>query len=157
MKHMIVLFALLTTSALAGALERAPECEDLNWSAQVIAANPDISRSCLGVYVRNNKYFAKSQIEVVRVNGYSLTFRAVRRDGSLGKPRRVTVPTTWRAQIDGVSYRAADLYAGQRLNVYIPEDRFALTVHGASVGEGEEEAQGDLLSIEEAEAAKPAR
>ena len=136
MKHMIVLLALLTTSALAAALERVPECDDLNWSAQVIAANPDISRSCLGVYVRNNKYFAKSQIEVVRINGYSLTFRPLRRDGSLGKPRRVTVPTSWRAQIDGVSYRAADLFAGQRLNVYIPEDRFALTIHAAAWAKG---------------------
>ena len=156
MTHMIVLFALLTSSAFAGALERVPECEDLNWSAQVIAANPDISRTCLGVYMRNNKFFAKSQIEIVRVSGNSLTFRPLRRDGSLGKPRRVTVPMTWRAQIDGVSYRAADLFAGQRLNVYIPEDRFALTIHGGSVGDGEE-GQGELLNIEEAEVGKPAK
>ena len=59
MTHMIVLFALLTSSAFAGALERVPECEDLNWSAQVIAANPDISRTCLGVYMRNNKFFCQ--------------------------------------------------------------------------------------------------
>lgn len=30
------------------------------------------------------------------------------------------------------SYRLADLTAGQRLNIYLPEDRFSLTVMGSN-------------------------
>lgn len=136
----------LLTAGQGNAAERVPGCEDLNWSAQVIAANPDIRESCLGVYVRDMKYFARSVIELVRTNGNALTFRPVHRDGSLGKVRRVTVPNSWRANIDGTDYRAGDLYGGQRLSVYIPEDRFALTIHGQST---EDEQQ--LLKIEEAD------
>ena len=147
MKKALVPLLVAAMIPVAESAQRVPGCDDLKWSAEVLAANPDIRESCLGVYVRNNIYYARGLIELVRVSANALTFRPVLRDGSLGKVRRVRVPGSWRADIDGTAYRASDLYAGQRLSVYLPEDRFALSIDGGSA-----EGDDDLLSIEEAEA-----
>jgi hypothetical protein len=126
--------------------QRVPTCDDLNWSVQVLAANPDIRQSCLGVYVRNGKYYARSTIELVRINGNNLTFRPLHRDGGMGDVRRIRVPAGFTATIDGKRYGAVDFSPGQRLNVYIPENRFALAIHDDS-SEGDEE----LMAIEQAD------
>ena len=103
-------------------------CADLNWSAEVLAANPDIAAMCQTVYERDGKLFAKTSIEVVRVRGNTMTFRPKHTDGTLGDSRSVTLDSSWRANIGGRQYRASDLSRGQSLNVYLPEDRFALAV-----------------------------
>jgi LPXTG-motif cell wall-anchored protein len=126
---------------------RAPTCDDLVWSAQVLAANPDIDDSCQGVYQRGNELFARVEITLTRVRGNRLTFRPQHLDGTQGKARSIVVPNSWRATIDGSEYRARDLMAGQKLSVYIPEDRFALAL-GESTLAGEEDIE--LIEIEEA-------
>ena len=40
----------------------------------------------------------------------------------------MTLKDSWRANINGRLYRANDLQRGQQLNVYLPEDRFALAI-----------------------------
>jgi hypothetical protein len=123
----------------------APVCDDLVWSAQVLAANPDIRKSCQGVYERNKELFAKVTIEVIRVRGNRVTFRPEHTDGSTGAARTITVGQSWRADIDGRSYRASELLPGQKLSVYIPEDRFALAMDDGAF-DGDEE----LYDIQEA-------
>lgn len=145
MKTFIVSIVFLLAAGSASAQPAAPTCEDLLWSAQVIAANPDVAKSCQGVYVRNEKLFAKVEIELTRVRGNRLTFRAVHNDGSMGTRSSVTVPSSWRANIDGESYRARELLSGQRLNVYLPEDRFAFLMHDEDFEE-----EPELIEIEEA-------
>ena len=113
----------LTLASAAQAQDPSPTCDELVWSAQVLAANPDIKQSCLGVYERGDTLYARSEIELTRVRGNRLTFRPMHRDGSKGRARSITVPSTWRAEIKGRSYRAGELLPGQRLNVFIPEDR----------------------------------
>jgi len=119
-------------------------CADLNWSAEVLAANPDIGKTCSAVWEKNGKLFAKVPIEVVRVRGNRMTFRPVHTDGSMGDSRSIQLDSAWRANIGGRQYRASDLMRGQNLNVYIPEDRFALVVEDE---DGPDEA--DLVVIEE--------
>lgn len=140
------------TIALAVALapgvyaqDPSPTCDELVWSAQVLAANPDIRESCLGVYERNNTLYARSEIELTRVRGNRITFRPLHRDGSKGRARSINVPSSWRADIQGRSYRAGELLPGQRLSVFIPEDRFALAVHNGDFADEEQ-----WLAIEEA-------
>lgn len=106
----------------------AVQCADLKWSAQVLAANPDIASACQGVYEKDGILYAKATIEVVRVLGNTLRFRTLLTDGRLGKRRSVTLDSQWRVSLDGRQYRLSDLSEGQRLNIYLPEDRFALTV-----------------------------
>jgi hypothetical protein len=103
-------------------------CADLNWSAEVLALNPDIAAMCQTVYEKDGKLYAKTSVEVVRVRGNTMTFRPKHTDGTLGDSRSVTLDSSWRANIAGRSYRASDLSRGQELNVYLPEDRFALAV-----------------------------
>mgnify|MGYP001823334087 CR=1 FL=1 len=103
-------------------------CADLNWSAEVLAANPDIAAMCQTVYEKDGQLFAKTSIEVVRVRGNTMTFRPKHIDGTLGDSRSVTLDSSWRANIGGRQYRASDLMRGQSLNVYLPEDRFALAL-----------------------------
>jgi hypothetical protein len=141
--------ALCTTTPAAVGQQRAPTCDDLNWSAQVIAANPTIRQSCIGVYVRNDTYYARSRIELVRINGNFLSFRPLLVDGGKGETRRVRVPAGWVARIDGRDYTPGDLSPGQQLDVYIPEDRFALAIHDGSF-DGDEE----MMAIEQAEVTK---
>ena len=119
-------------------------CADLNWSAEVLAANPDVAAMCQTVYEKDGKLFAKTSIEVVRVRGNTMTFRPLHIDGTKGDSRSVTLDSSWRAQIAGREYRASDLMRGQNLNVYLPEDRFALAI------EDEELDDADFMVIEDA-------
>jgi hypothetical protein len=108
-------------------------CADLNWSAEVLAANPDVAAMCQTVYEKDGKLFAKTSIEVVRVRGNTMTFRPLHVDGTKGDSRSVTLDSSWRAKIAGREYRASDLMRGQELNVYLPEDRFALAIEDSEV------------------------
>jgi hypothetical protein len=146
----LLLFALTVSTQASTAEQRVPGCDDLKWSAQLLEANPDIRESCLGVYVRNNKFYARSQIELVRVNPGSLLFRPVHRDGKLGPSRRIKVPNSWRANIGGKAYRLIDLTPGQRLSVYIPEDRFALAIDN---DDDNFDGDADLMNIDSADRA----
>ncbi|EED31629.1 LPXTG-motif cell wall anchor domain protein [gamma proteobacterium NOR5-3] len=142
--HVIGAAIAIAMSAQSWAQDAAPGCDDLVWSAQVLAANPDIALSCKGVYVRNNQLYAKVTIELTRVRGNRITFRPEHTDGSQGARRSIRVSNSWRADIDGREYRAAELSPGQKLSVYIPEDRFAL-----AVDDGDFDGDEELIRIEE--------
>jgi hypothetical protein len=120
--------AQVNESTAGMAADAAPTCADLNWTADVLANNPDIAQSCQAVYEKDGKLYAKATIEVVRVRGNRVTFRPLHTDGTKGDSRSMTVDSDWRAEIGGRKYRASDLMRGQQLNVYLPEDRFALAV-----------------------------
>jgi hypothetical protein len=126
-------FALASGSVLAQdkAESSTVTCADLNWSAEVLARNPDIGQTCTAVYEKDGNLYAKVPVEVVRTRGNTMTFRTVHLDGSRGDSRSVTMDPSFRAQIGGRSYRVSDLNRGQQLNVYLPEDRFALIVEDA--------------------------
>lgn len=103
-------------------------CADLNWSAEVLSNNPDVASMCQTVYEKDGRLFAKTSVEVVRVRGNTMTYKSLHTDGTKGDSRSVTLDSGWRATIAGRQYRASDLQRGQNLNVYMPEDRFALAV-----------------------------
>lgn len=119
-------------------------CADLNWAAEVLAMNPDIGESCQAVYEKGGELYAKATVEVVRVRGNRMTFRPLHTDGTMGDSRSVQLDSSWRAEIGGRSYRASDLMRGQQLNVYLPQDRFALSIEDA---DGPDEAE--MVMIEE--------
>lgn len=108
------------------------KCEDLHWSAEVLAVNPDIAMACQAVFEKDGILYARATIEVISVHGSSLRFRTLLNDGRLGERRSVTLSSDWTVKIAGRHYGASDLVKGQRLNIYLPEDRFALTVLGSN-------------------------
>ena len=147
-KQLVVAMGMALSLSMGQAMAQdegsAPTCGDLNWSAEVLAANPDIAKSCQAVYEKNGSLYAKASIEVVRVRGNRMTFRTLHTDGSKGDSRSIQLDNSWRAEIGGRQYRASDLMRGQQLNVYLPEDRFALTVEDA---DGPDDA--DAMAIED--------
>lgn len=140
--------ALAVSAGSTMAQDSGMTCADVNWSAEVLANNPDIAQSCRGVYEKDGKPFAKVTVEVVRVRGNRMTFRPLHNDGGKGDARSITLPSDFRATIGGRQYRASDLMRGQELNVYIPEDRFALAMHDEEMDAPVEAA---LIAIEEEE------
>lgn len=109
---------------------RLPTCDTFQWSPAVHASYPDIEQICCGIYARDGILYAQAEVDVVRVTGNRMTLRTVHVDGSQGHETTVRVGPKWRAVIDGKALRAGELIAGQRLTVYIPQNRFALTAEG---------------------------
>ena len=101
-------------------------CDDIEWSSVVTDEYPDISKACDDVVQRDGRLFARVKVELLRVRGNNLTFRVLNNDGTSGGAYTQNVGSSWRARIGGVSYRARDLMRGQRLNVYMPSDRWAI-------------------------------
>lgn len=130
----LLLLVLLAPAALAqyDIQTRLPTCATLNWSEAVHRSYPDIDEICQGVYERDGVLYARAEVEVLRVSGNRLTLRTLHTDGSRGHQTSMRVGPNWRAQIDGKAYRVGELVGGQRLTVYIPQDRFAFTLDGAS-------------------------
>jgi hypothetical protein len=128
----LVLAVTVGGQASAETPQGAVECADLHWSAEVLAANPDIAFACRGIYEKDGILYAKASIEVVRVTGNRMRFRTLLTNGTKGAPRSVTLDSGWRVNMSGKEYRLMDLAAGQQLDVFLPEDRFALTVLGSN-------------------------
>jgi len=101
-------------------------CADIEWSSSVTNEVPTIADACDAVVTKNGALFARVQVEVQRVRGRSLTFKILNNDGSSGGSYTQQVPTSWRAHIGGQSFRASELSRGQQLNVYLPNDRWAI-------------------------------
>jgi hypothetical protein len=103
-------------------------CADIEWSSVVTNEVPNIADACDEVVEKNGKRFARVEVEIQRVRGRTLTFKIINNDGSSGGSHSQTVDTGWRAKIAGRTYRPSDLSRGQRLNVYLPSDRWAVIV-----------------------------
>ena len=100
---------------------------------------PDIDLACNAVMEKNGQLYARVTVEVLRVNGNNITFNVIHRDGSTGGAYTQDVGNSWRANIGGSTYRARDLRRGQRLNVYMPPDRWAM-IHDDDDGPDMEDA-----------------
>ena len=111
----------------------AVTCEQLNWSAEVLAANPDIGRACRGVFQKDDVLYALAKIQVTRVQGNTLRFRTLRTDGSKGPVRSVKLPANFRVTLDGREYRVGELLPGQELNVFLPDSADDTRLAGPSV------------------------
>jgi hypothetical protein len=150
LKQLIVATSMTLALVSGQVAAQALTCDDIEWAANIRAEYPDIEETCSGVYERDGKLYAKAKIEVQRIRGNRISFRPIHTDGTRGDIHSVTVPASFRAKIAGREYRANQLVRGQELNVYLPDDRFALAVYD------EEEAAMDeiemmVMDIEEEE------
>lgn len=127
LKRLSLIVALL--GLVAGPQAYAQEdlsCDDITWSSVVTDQYPSIDDACNAVLMKNGQMYARVSVELQRVRGNNLTFRVLNRDGSSGGVYTQNVGADWRASIGGQRYRARDLNRGQRLNVYLPPDRWAI-------------------------------
>jgi hypothetical protein len=150
MKQLIVASGMTVALCISGqSAAQAPTCADIQWNYGVLSEYPDIAETCRGVYEKDGKLYAKATVEVQRIRGNRITFRPVHTDGTKGESHSVTVPASFRAKIAGREYRASQLVRGQELNVYLPEDRFALAVYDEEAPEEDTELM--MVDIEEEE------
>lgn len=105
-------------------------CDDIQWSSAVTVQYPKIDEACNAVMEKEGSLYARVTVEVQRVHNNVLTFKVLNRDGSSGGSYTQNVGTSWRAKIGGREYRARELNRGQRLNVYLPGDRWAIIHEG---------------------------
>jgi len=131
-KCVVIAMLLLSIQVQGGDDRGAVSCGDLRWSEAVLQANPDIAKACRGVFQKDGVLYALAKIEVVQVQGNTLRFRTLRTDGSKGPRRSVKLPGSFRVNLDGRDYRISELSVGQQLDIFLPEDRFALVVSGDS-------------------------
>jgi hypothetical protein len=101
-------------------------CDEIEWSSVVTDQYANIADACDAVTSKNDKLYARIEVEILRVRGRTLTFRIINNDGSSGGNYSQTVSTSWRARVGGQTYRPGELNRGQRLNVYMPSDRWAV-------------------------------
>jgi len=125
---------MMTRTRLVAALLGLGALTMFGWSDAALAANPDVGLLCQGVYVKGDTYYAKATIRITRVDGLRVTFVPYRRDGSLGKARSVSLSRDWKVIINGEELTASNLVKGQELTVFIPQDRFAISIGGPGAG-----------------------
>jgi len=101
-------------------------CDDIEWSSVVTDEYPNIANACDAVVEKDGKMYARVEVEVLRQRGNTLTFKVLNNDGTSGGSYTQNVGTAWRATIGGQKMRARDLIRGQRMNVYMPHDRWAV-------------------------------
>ncbi|MBN7797947.1 hypothetical protein [Parahaliea mediterranea] len=150
LKQLTIATGVIVALGMSGqAAAQAPTCADIEWSASVKADYPDIEETCSGVYERDGKLYAQARVEVQRVRGNRITFRPLHTDGTKGDSHSINVPSTWRAKIAGRNYRASELVRGQELNVYVPNDRWALAVYDEEPSMAEEIEVIEIVAVEE--------
>lgn len=149
--------ALIATQALGllafGAQSNAQAdltCDDISFSGAVLERYPDAANGCWDVVERDGERYAKMKVELMRTSNNRATFRFMHPDGTTGPTKSITVPSDWRARIDGRNYRVRDLGRGQELTVYMPSDRWAAHVARDSAIEV---ANYELADIEDEDAA----
>lgn len=101
-------------------------CEDIEFSSLMTEKYADIEKACLDVVEKDGRKFAEVKIEVTRVMGNRVSFKFINEDGTGSDIHSSTLPTSFRAKIDGENVRARELAKGQELNIYLPSDRWAI-------------------------------
>jgi len=99
-------------------------CDDITFGYEMTSRFPNIGDACQGVVEVDGERFAKMSVEIVRTGNNSATFKFKMPDGSYGPTQSTNLDPSWRAEINGRSYRVRELGRGQELNIYLPSDRW---------------------------------
>lgn len=95
------------------------ECGDLVWSADQLAATPNIGEFCLGIVNRGGEPAAQFHARVVRQSVNSTIVQWQRPDGSWSPSDRTYPPRGFTAHIGDQQVRISDLPPRQEINVYV--------------------------------------
>lgn len=121
MKKTILISMLIALGGLGfTATASAQDCDDLVWSSEVLADNPNIGAACLGVMERNGVEVVKLTARVVRQSVNSTIVQWQQADGSWSPAQRRYPERGATAEIAGKTVKITDLAEGQVVNVYVP-------------------------------------
>jgi len=120
----LLLFTLLTFAGSLGFATAASAqdlgCDDLVWSATVLANNPNIADACLDVVNINGVPTAKFRARVVRQSVNSTLIQWQLPDGSWSPAQRRYPDRGFAARIQDKEVKILDLPERQEVNVYVP-------------------------------------
>ena len=139
MKIRKIMGLLSSLSLLAFAFPAAAQtelaCSDITFNYEMTSRFPDIGEHCISVVEVDGERFAKFSVEVTRSYNNGASFRFMDPDdGRYGPTQRVDLDPDWRAEMGGREYRARELTPGQKLNVYLPSDRWEAHVARNTTG-----------------------
>ena len=120
----IVLVSMLTVVGGLGftvsASAQSVTCDDLVWSADVLANTPNIAQNCLEVVEKTGQTVAKMHARVVRQSVNSTIVQWQLPDGSWSASERRYPEKGFTAQVGDKDVRITDLPVRQEVNVYVP-------------------------------------
>lgn len=127
-------------------------CADVNWSPQLLAAYPRIPEACQEVLAMNGTKWARFNGKLVRLNpNGSVTTAVMNREGRVMGTLKLKPAPGEKVIIDGKEQQFSQLERGAILNLYIPENTFAVATEP---GEPESEmAEIETYSGEDTEVA----
>lgn len=123
MKKTILISALIALGGLgftATASAQDVGCDDVVWSPEVLADNPNIAGACLGVVDKRGTLAVKMTARIVRQSVNSTIVQWQTPDGSWSPAQRRYPARDAIAEISDQEVRIADLADRQEVNVYLP-------------------------------------
>lgn len=123
MKKTILISALIAIGGLgftATASAQDVGCDDVIWSPEVLADNPNIASGCLGVVDKRGTPAVKMTARIVRQSVNSTIVQWQLPDGSWSPAQRRYPAKSAIAEISDQEVRIADLADRQEVNVYLP-------------------------------------
>ncbi len=109
-------------------------CDDITFASEMTSRFPNVGDACQDVVEVDGERFAKMSVEIIRTSSNRATFKFKMPDGSYGPIQSADLDPSWRAEIEGRSYRLRELGAGQELNIYLPADRWEAHVAQNTTG-----------------------
>jgi LPXTG-motif cell wall-anchored protein len=118
-KTMLVILLVLLGATGFTATAQAATCDDVVYSATMLASNPNIGDACLEVIEEEEVTVVKLHARVVRQSVNSTIVQWQLPDGSWTDPDRTYPPYGATARIGGKEVRISDLAPKQEVNVYV--------------------------------------
>ncbi len=117
----------LDTKSIPQPSVQAASCAQVAWNKDLLAQFPRIGEGCQEVVVSDGKKWARFAADFVQRNrDGSVTFEFQDRRGrSMGELALMPAPDQ-RVAIGGHDYRFSELSRGQELNLYVPEQMYAV-------------------------------
>ena len=121
---------LLTMPGLA--LAAGPGCDNVNFSAEVIAKFPNAQKACIAVVEKEGGIYVKYEADVISASKDSVTVDFLDSNGK-GVSRVTFAPAADQtAEIDGKKQAFASLKKGMKLHFYIEHSRWGLYANPAA-------------------------
>ena len=128
-KNLVCAFLLAMPGlALAG----GPGCDNVNFSAEVVAKFPNAQKACIAVLEKDGGVYVKYEADVVSASKDSVTVDFLDKNGK-GVSRVTFAPAADQtAEIDGKAMAFSSMKKGMKLHFYIEHSRWGLYANPAA-------------------------
>jgi hypothetical protein len=117
---LITMAMMLVAAAMAQAQQ--VDCQNVEFSDEVMRKFPRVREACLDVIERDGQLMAVFKADLLKVSGNKVRIRAKLPSGGQAEPQTVQVPPERRVLVEGKKYRVSDLSLGQELTIYARVD-----------------------------------